>query len=48
MADWIAARAFVELCGDLRLDLFEHLSGHAPSYFAPLRNTSPARLAPWQ
>jgi ATP-binding cassette, subfamily B, bacterial len=34
LAGWIATRAFVELGGDLRLDLFEHLSGHAPSYFA--------------
>jgi ATP-binding cassette, subfamily B, bacterial len=34
LAGWIAARTFVELGGDLRLDLFEHLSGHAPSYFA--------------
>jgi len=34
LAGWVAARAFVELGGDLRLDLFEHLSGHAPSYFA--------------
>jgi ATP-binding cassette, subfamily B, bacterial len=34
LAGWIAARAFVELGGDLRLDLFEHLSGHAPSYFS--------------
>jgi ATP-binding cassette subfamily B protein len=34
LAGWIAARAFVDLGGDLRLDLFEHLSGHAPSYFA--------------
>ena len=34
LAGWIAARAFVELSGDLRLDLFDHLSGHAPSYFA--------------
>jgi ATP-binding cassette, subfamily B, bacterial len=34
LAGWVAARAFVELSGDLRLDLFEHLSGHAPSYFA--------------
>ncbi|HEV2100801.1 MAG TPA: ABC transporter ATP-binding protein, partial [Stellaceae bacterium] len=33
LAGWIAARAFVELGGDMRLDLFEHLSGHAPSYF---------------
>ncbi|HEY1795663.1 MAG TPA: ABC transporter ATP-binding protein [Stellaceae bacterium] len=34
LGGWVAARAFVELSGDLRLDLFEHLSGHAPSYFA--------------
>ncbi|HWB51829.1 MAG TPA: ABC transporter ATP-binding protein [Stellaceae bacterium] len=34
VAGWVAARAFVELGGDLRLDLFEHLSGHAPGYFA--------------
>jgi ATP-binding cassette subfamily B protein len=34
LAGWVAARAFVDLGGDLRLDLFEHLSGHAPSYFA--------------
>jgi len=34
LAGWVAARVFVELSGDLRLDLFEHLSGHAPSYFA--------------
>jgi ATP-binding cassette subfamily B protein len=34
LAGWVAAHAFVELGGDLRLDLFEHLSGHAPSYFA--------------
>jgi ATP-binding cassette subfamily B protein len=34
LAGWTASRAFVELGGDLRLDLFEHLSGHAPRYFA--------------
>jgi ATP-binding cassette subfamily B protein len=34
LAGWVAARAFVELSGDLRIDLFEHLSGHAPRYFA--------------
>ena len=34
LAGWVAARTFVELSGDVRLDLFEHLSGHAPSYFA--------------
>ncbi|NPD67458.1 ABC transporter ATP-binding protein [Lichenicola cladoniae] len=31
---WVAARAFVEVTGDLRRDLFRHLTGHAPSYFA--------------
>jgi ATP-binding cassette, subfamily B, bacterial len=34
LAGWVAARAFVDLGGDLRLDLFDHLSGHAPRYFA--------------
>ncbi|MGH7095084.1 MAG: ABC transporter ATP-binding protein [Stellaceae bacterium] len=31
---WIAARAFAALGGDLQVDLFTHLSGHAPHYFA--------------
>ena len=31
---WMAARAFVAVTGDVRRDLFRHLSGHAPSYFA--------------
>ena len=31
---WTAARAFVAVTGDVRRDLFRHLSGHAPSYFA--------------
>ena len=31
---WVAARAFVRVTGDLRADLFAHLTGHAPSYFA--------------
>jgi ATP-binding cassette subfamily B protein len=34
LAGWVAARAFVEVSGDVRVDLFEHLAGHAPSYFA--------------
>jgi ATP-binding cassette subfamily B protein len=34
LAGWVAAKAFVELGGDLRLDLFEHLSGQSPKYFA--------------
>ena len=31
---WISTYAFVEVTGDLRRDLFRHLTGHAPSYFA--------------
>ncbi len=31
---WAAARAFVAVSGDVRRDLFGHLTGHAPSYFA--------------
>jgi len=31
---WVAAHAFVRVTGDLRSDLFMHLAGHAPSYFA--------------
>ncbi len=31
---WMAARAFVAVTGDVRSDLFLHLAGHAPSYFA--------------
>ena len=31
---WFAARAFVAVTGDVRQDLFAHLTGHAPSYFA--------------
>src|SRR5215470_9204001 len=33
LAGWIAARAFVALGGDLRRDLFDHLTGHSPNYF---------------
>ncbi len=33
LAGWVAARAFVALGGDIRIDLFEHLAGHAPRYF---------------
>lgn len=32
-ASWIASYAFVGVTGDLRRDLFRHLTGHAPSYF---------------
>jgi ATP-binding cassette, subfamily B, bacterial len=34
VAGWVAATAFVAVGGDLRLDLFEHLSGHGTRYFA--------------
>ena len=33
LAGWIAAYAFVAVGGDLRLDLFDHLSGHGTRYF---------------
>src|SRR5437773_205383 len=33
LASWIASYAFVAVSGDLRGDLFRHLTGHAPSYF---------------
>jgi len=31
---WVAARCFVAVTGDVRSDLFLHLAGHAPSFFA--------------
>ena len=31
---WVASHAFVTVTGDIRRDLFEHLTGHGPSYFA--------------
>jgi ATP-binding cassette, subfamily B, bacterial len=34
LASWIANYAFVGVTGDLRRDLFHHLTGHSPSYFA--------------
>ena len=34
VAGWIAAHAFVAVTGDLRADLFRHLTGHPPGYFA--------------
>jgi ATP-binding cassette, subfamily B, bacterial len=33
VASWIASATFVAVTGDLRRDLFRHLTGHAPSYF---------------
>ncbi|MBV9734962.1 MAG: ABC transporter ATP-binding protein [Acidisphaera sp.] len=31
---WVASHAFVAVTGDLRRDLFKHLTGHSPDYFA--------------
>ena len=31
---WAAAHTFVAVTGDIRRDLFAHLSRHSPSYFA--------------
>jgi ATP-binding cassette, subfamily B, bacterial len=33
LASWIANSAFVGVGGDLRRDLFRHVTGHAPNYF---------------
>jgi ATP-binding cassette subfamily B protein len=32
-ASWIASYAFVGVTGDVRRDLFRHLTGHSPAYF---------------
>jgi len=34
VAMWIANSAFVAVTGDIRRDLFRHLTGHSPAYFA--------------
>jgi ATP-binding cassette subfamily B protein len=34
VASWIGSYTFAGVTGDLRCDLFRHLTGHAPSYFA--------------
>jgi ATP-binding cassette subfamily B protein len=34
IASWIASYTFVGVTGDLRRDMFRHLTGHAPSYFS--------------
>ena len=34
VASWIGNSTFVGVTGDVRRDLFRHLTGHAPSYFA--------------
>src|SRR6201992_3231508 len=36
IAGWIASFTFVGVTGDLRRDMFRHLTGHAPSYFSDL------------
>jgi ATP-binding cassette subfamily B protein len=33
-AGWVASTTFVKVTGDVRRDLFWHVTGHAPSYFA--------------
>jgi ATP-binding cassette, subfamily B, bacterial len=34
LAGWISSHTFVGVTGDLRSELFRHLTGHAPSYFS--------------
>lgn len=34
IASWTASFTFVRVTGDLRRDIFRHLTGHAPSYFS--------------
>jgi len=34
VAGWISGKTFVAVTGDVRRDLFRHLTGHAPGYFA--------------
>src|SRR3979411_1416651 len=34
IASWAASFPFVRVTGDLRRDIFRHLTGHAPSYFS--------------
>src|SRR3954469_21688560 len=34
VAGWFASFTFARVTGDLRRDLFRHLTGHSPSYFA--------------
>jgi ATP-binding cassette, subfamily B, bacterial len=41
VAGWAASSTFVAVSGDLRRDLFQHVTGHAPSFFT---NQSPAAL----
>ena len=41
IASWVGNSTFVDVTGDVRRDLFRHLTGHAPSYFA---SSSPGAL----
>ena len=34
IASWVGSFTFVGVTGDLRRDMFRHLTGHAPSYFS--------------
>ncbi len=34
LAGWVATFSFVRVTGDVRRDLFRHLTGHSPHYFA--------------
>ena len=34
LGGWVASYCFVAVTGDLRRDLFQHLTGHSPGYFA--------------
>jgi ATP-binding cassette, subfamily B, bacterial len=34
IASYISSYVFVAVTGDLRMDLFRHLTGHSPQYFA--------------
>ncbi len=33
LAGWVSSHAFVSVTGDLRSELFRHLTGHSPAYF---------------
>jgi len=45
VACWIASRTFVEVTGDVRRELFAHLTGHSPNYFtARLPGTLTSRI----
>src|SRR6202161_3100474 len=45
IASWTASFTFVGVTGDLRRDIFRHLTGHAPSYFSDrLPGMLPSRI----